>query len=55
MEAQGGTLANVVKLNTYVLDVRHRPEIAPVREEFFGKKAPSVHADPGAALAHRTG
>jgi 2-iminobutanoate/2-iminopropanoate deaminase len=41
VEAQGGTLANVVKLNTYVLDVRHRPDIATAREEFFGKKAPA--------------
>jgi enamine deaminase RidA (YjgF/YER057c/UK114 family) len=41
VEAQGGTLANVVKLNTYVLDVRHRPDIAVAREEYFGKKAPA--------------
>jgi 2-iminobutanoate/2-iminopropanoate deaminase len=52
VEAQGGTLANVVKLNTYVLDVRYRPDIAPVREEFFGKKAPASTLVQVPALAH---
>lgn len=41
VEAAGGTLANVVKLNTYLVDVRHRSELAAIREEFFGKKAPA--------------
>ena len=41
VEAGGGTLANVVKLNTYLVDVRHRAELGPVREEFFGKKGPA--------------
>src|SRR5215468_10140197 len=41
VEAAGGTLANVVKLNTYLVDIRHRNELASIREEFFGKKAPA--------------
>src|SRR5262245_50906342 len=41
VEAGGGTLANIVKLNTYLVDVRHRAELGPIREEFFGKKAPA--------------
>ena len=41
VEAAGGTLANVVKLNTYLIDLRHRAELAAIREEFFGKKAPA--------------
>jgi len=41
VEAAGGTLANVVKLTTYLTDIRHRTELAQVREEFFGKKAPA--------------
>ena len=41
VEAAGGTLANVVKLNTYLVDIRHRTELAAIREEFFGKRAPA--------------
>jgi 2-iminobutanoate/2-iminopropanoate deaminase len=52
VEAQGGTLANVVKLNTYVIDVRYRPDLAPVREEFFGKKGPASTLIQVPALAH---
>jgi enamine deaminase RidA (YjgF/YER057c/UK114 family) len=52
VEAQGGTLANVVKLNTYVLDVRYRADLVPVREEFFGKKGPASTLIQVPALAH---
>ena len=52
VEAQGGTLANVVKLTTYVLDVRYRPDLALVREEFFGKKGPASTLVQVPALAH---
>ncbi|MDX2158730.1 MAG: RidA family protein [Hyphomicrobiaceae bacterium] len=41
VEAAGGNIANIVKLNTYLVDVRHRAELAAIREEFFGKKAPA--------------
>jgi enamine deaminase RidA (YjgF/YER057c/UK114 family) len=41
VEAAGGTLANVVKLTTYLTDIRNRPALASIREEFFGKKAPA--------------
>ena len=41
VEAAGGTMASIVKLNTYLVDVRHRTELATIREEFFGKKAPA--------------
>ena len=34
-------MASIVKLNTYLVDVRHRGELATIREEFFGKKAPA--------------
>jgi 2-iminobutanoate/2-iminopropanoate deaminase len=40
VEAGGGTLADVVKLTTYLTDMRHRADLLPVREEFFGKKMP---------------
>jgi enamine deaminase RidA (YjgF/YER057c/UK114 family) len=41
VEAGGGTMASLVKLNTYLTDIRHRSELIPVREEFFGKKTPA--------------
>jgi enamine deaminase RidA (YjgF/YER057c/UK114 family) len=52
VEAQGGTLANVVKLNTYIVDVRYRADLVPVREEFFGKKGPASTLIQVPALAH---
>ena len=52
VEAQGGTLDNVVKLNTYVTDIRYRADLVPVREEFFGKKGPASTLVQVAALAH---
>ena len=41
VEAGGGTLANVVKMTTFLVDIRHRTELATIREEFFGKKSPA--------------
>lgn len=52
VEAGGGTLKNVVKLTTYLTDIRHRAELLPVREEFFGKKMPASTLVAVAALAH---
>ncbi len=40
VEAGGGTMADIVKINTYVTDMRYRPDWAAVREEFFGKQTP---------------
>jgi 2-iminobutanoate/2-iminopropanoate deaminase len=40
VEAGGGTLQNVVKLNTYLTDIRYRTELIPIREEFFGTRTP---------------
>lgn len=52
VEAQGGTLRNVVKLNTYVTDVRYRPEFRAIREEFFGAKGPASTMVEVSSLAH---
>jgi 2-iminobutanoate/2-iminopropanoate deaminase len=41
VEAGGGTLANVVKITTYLTDARHRPEFRVVRDEFFGSRGPA--------------
>ncbi len=52
VEAGGGTLANVVKLNTYVTDVRHRADFRVLRDEFFGPKGPASTMVEVSALAH---
>ena len=52
VEATGGTLTNVVKINTYVTDVRYRPEFRVIREEFFGAKGPASTMVEVSALAH---
>ena len=52
IEAQGGTLANVVKITTYVTDMRYRADLAPIRAEFFGTKGPASTLVEISALAH---
>jgi enamine deaminase RidA (YjgF/YER057c/UK114 family) len=52
VEAAGGTLGNVVKLNTYVTDVKHRPEYRAVRKEFFGDREPASTMVQVSALAN---
>jgi 2-iminobutanoate/2-iminopropanoate deaminase len=52
VEAQGGTLSNIVKLNTYLTDIRYRADLVPVREEFFGKKGPASTLVAVPSLAH---
>ena len=51
VEAGGGTMANIVKVNTYLTDIRHRTEYAAIREEFFGKKMPASTLVAVSALA----
>ncbi len=52
VEAGGGTLANVVKITTYVIDVKYRPEFRAIRDEFFGQRGPASTMIQVAALAH---
>ena len=52
VESQGGTMDNIVKITTYVTDIRYRMDLAPIREEFFGKKAPASTLVEISALAH---
>ncbi len=52
VEAQGGTMANVIKITTYVTDMRYRVDLAPIREEYFGKKGPASTLIEISALAH---
>ena len=41
VEAAGGSIASIVKLNIYLVDMRHRGDMVAIREEFFGKKGPA--------------
>src|SRR5262249_56170534 len=41
VEAGGGTIANIVKVNTYLTHIRHRADYGPVRAELFGQKIPA--------------
>jgi 2-iminobutanoate/2-iminopropanoate deaminase len=52
VKAQGGTMANVIKITTYVTDMRYRMDLAPIREEFFGKKGPASTLVEIPSLAH---
>ena len=52
VESQGGTMASVVKITTYVTDMRYRADLAPIREEFFGAKGPASTLVEISALAH---
>jgi enamine deaminase RidA (YjgF/YER057c/UK114 family) len=52
LESQGGTMANVVKITTFVTDMRYRADLAPLREEFLGKKGPASTLVEISALAH---
>jgi enamine deaminase RidA (YjgF/YER057c/UK114 family) len=52
VESQGGTMESIVKITTYVTDIRYRLDLAPIREEFFGKKGPASTLVEISALAH---
>src|SRR5688500_4107955 len=52
VESQGGTMASVVKITTYVTDMRYRVDLAPIREEFFGRKGPASTLVEISSLAH---
>ena len=45
-------MANIVKITTYVTDMRYRVDLAPIREEFFGKKGPASTLVEIPSLAH---
>ena len=45
-------MTNVVKITTYVTDLRYRPDLAPIREEYLGKKGPASTLVEIRALAH---
>jgi len=52
VEAGGGSLANVVKITTYVTDVRRRMDFRVVRDEFFGQRGPASTMVEVSSLSH---
>lgn len=52
VETAGGRMDNIVKLNTYLTDIRYRADLVPIREEFLGKKGPASTLVQVSALAH---
>ena len=48
----GGTLDNVVKITTYVTDVRRRLDFRVVRDEFFGLRGPASTMVEVSSLSH---
>ena len=51
LEAEGATLANVVKVTVFLTDMRERAEIAKVREQYFQGVYPASTLVQVAALA----
>jgi 2-iminobutanoate/2-iminopropanoate deaminase len=41
VEAAGGTMQSIVKVNTYVTDMRFRADDASIPEKFFGRELPA--------------
>lgn len=41
VEAGGGTVKNIVKINTYVTDISNRPAYREARKEIFGDHEPA--------------
>ena len=52
VEAAGGTLADVVKITTYVTDIRYRLDFRTVRDEFFGERGPASTFIEVGSLSH---
>jgi enamine deaminase RidA (YjgF/YER057c/UK114 family) len=52
VESQGGAMANIVKITTYVTDMAYRVDLGPIREAFHGKKGPASTLVEVSSLAH---
>jgi enamine deaminase RidA (YjgF/YER057c/UK114 family) len=52
VKSQGGTMANIIKITTYLTDMHYRVDLPPIREEFLGKKGPASTLVEISALAH---
>lgn len=52
LETAGAKLTDVVKITTYVTDVRYRQDFRVVRDEFFGTRGPASTMVQVASLSH---
>jgi len=52
VEHAGGSLQNVVKITTYVTDIRRRQDVRTVRDEVFGPRGPASTLVQVASLSH---
>jgi len=52
LEHAGGKLTDVVKITTYLTDVRYRMDFRVVRDEFFGPRGPASTMVQVASLSH---
>jgi len=52
VESQGGTMANIIKITTYVTDMAYRVDLAPIRAEYLGQKGPASTLVEISSLAH---
>ena len=52
VESQGGTMANIIKITTYVTDMMYRVDLAPIRAEYLGQKGPASTLVEVSSLAH---
>ena len=52
VEHAGGTVQNVVKITTYVTDIRRRMDVRTVRDEVFGQRGPASTLVQVASLSH---
>ncbi len=41
LDAAGATFEQVVKVNIYLVDIKYRGDIAPIRQKYFGDQKPS--------------
>jgi 2-iminobutanoate/2-iminopropanoate deaminase len=41
LDAAGASFEDVVKLTIYLRDIRHRTDLAPIRQKYFGDHKPS--------------
>jgi 2-iminobutanoate/2-iminopropanoate deaminase len=52
VESQGGTMANIVKITTFVTNINYRADLAPIRAEYLGLKGPASTLVAISSLAH---
>jgi enamine deaminase RidA (YjgF/YER057c/UK114 family) len=52
VKSQGGTMANIIKITTYVTNMAYRVDLAPIRAEYLGQKGPASTLVEVSALAH---